>query len=141
VWLLIQHAGLDGYRTMIADDCRLSRLMYDTVAAHPDFEAVTQGLSIATFRYLPHELRARVGEPGIESYLNDLNSAILSHLQENGDLFVSNAVLSGRYVLRACITNWRTKEEDVLAVPSLVGTIGDKLHGHMKKQILVGRNE
>jgi aromatic-L-amino-acid/L-tryptophan decarboxylase len=137
VWLLIQHAGLNGYRRMIGDDCRLSRMMFDAAAAHPDFQAVTQGLSIATFRYVPRELTQRIGEPSIETYLNDLNTAILSHLQESGELFVSNAVLDGRYVLRACITNWRTSEEDVLAVPGIVAAIGEKLHAHMRKRILL----
>lgn len=138
VWLLIQHAGLAGYKQMIADDCRLSRAMFDAVAAHPDFEAVTQGLSIATFRYRPRELAARIGEAAIGTYLNDLNGAILSHLQESGELFVSNAVLDGRYVLRACITNWRTTDEDVAAVPGIVAAIGEKLHAHMRKQVLLG---
>ena len=136
VWLLIQHAGREGYERMIGDDIRLSKRMYDAVAAHPDFEAVTQGLSIATFRYVPRDLAHRVLEPAIANYLNDLNAAILSHLQSGKDLFVSNAVLNGMYVLRACITNWRTTDEDVDAVPGIVAEIGERLHAHMRRQVL-----
>jgi aromatic-L-amino-acid/L-tryptophan decarboxylase len=137
VWLLIQHAGRIGYQRMIAHDMEMSRAMFDAVAAHPDFEAVTQGLSIATFRYVPRDVRDRVQDPAVAAYLNDLNATILSHLQEGGEIFVSNAVLNDRYVLRACITNWRTSLEDVQAVPGIVAAVGERLHGHMKKQVLV----
>ena len=137
VWLLIQHAGVEGYRRMIAHDIEMSRAMFDAVQAHPDFEAVTQGLSIATFRYLPRELRVRVQDPVVDTYLNDLNAAILSHLQEGGEIFVSNAVLNGKYVLRACITNWRTGIADVHAVPDIVAAVGERLHAHMKRQVVL----
>lgn len=137
VWLLIQHAGSSGYETMIADDMALSRAMFDAVAAHPDFEAVTQSLSIATFRYLPRELKDRSAEKAVAEYLNDLNAAILSHLQVGGELFVSNAVIRGKYVLRACITNWRTTQDDVEAVPGIIAVVGERIHNHMRKQVLL----
>ena len=53
VWLALRQAGAAGYRTMIADDMRLSRLMADAVARHPDLELTSQALSITTFRYVP----------------------------------------------------------------------------------------
>lgn len=141
VWLQIQHAGRAGYQQMIADDIALSRRMFEAVAAHPDFEAVTQGLSIATFRYVPQELRERTAErtseQAVGDYLNDLNAAILSHLQVGGELFVSNAVIDGKYVLRACITNWRTTATDVDAVPGIIAAVGAQLHQHMRRQVLV----
>jgi aromatic-L-amino-acid/L-tryptophan decarboxylase len=137
VWLAIRHVGRAGYEQMIADDIRLSQLMYETAAAHPDLEAVTQGLSITTFRYVPTELRARSAEAEIAKYLNELNSALLSHLQTGGEVFVSNAVVGGKYVLRACITNWRTTEEHVRAVPGIVARVGAKLHQHMRKQVVL----
>lgn len=134
VWLLIQHAGRNGYAAMIGDDIRLSKLLFSVLQVHEDFEAVTQGLSITTFRYVPRELR---GRGDVDEYLNDLNGAILSHLQSGGELFVSNAVIHGKYVLRACITNWRTTEEDVKAVPAIVAAVGERLHAHMRKQVLL----
>lgn len=141
VWLQLQHAGRAGYQQMIADDIALSKRMFEAVAAHPDFEAVTQGLSIATFRYVPKELRERANERtsevAIRDYLNDLNAAILSHLQVGGELFVSNAVIEGKYVLRACVTNWRTTAEDVDAMPGIIAAVGEQLHQHMRKQMLL----
>ena len=137
VWLAIRHVGRAGYQQMIGDDIRLSRLMYDLVAEHADMEAVTQGLSITTFRYVPRDIQERAEEPEIAEYLNALNTAILSHLQSGGAVFVSNAVIEEKYVLRACITNWRTDEQHVRMVPSVVAEVGARLHRHMKKQVVV----
>ena len=53
VWLALQHAGAAGYRTMIADDMRLSRVMADAVRRSDELELVTQALSITTFRCVP----------------------------------------------------------------------------------------
>jgi glutamate/tyrosine decarboxylase-like PLP-dependent enzyme len=122
---------------MIADDIRLSRLMYDLVDQDPQLEAVTQGLSITTFRFVPTELHGRTEEADVAKYLNDLNSALVSNLQSSAELFVSNAVVNGKYVLRACITNWRTEEENVRAVPQIAARVGAQLHNHMRKQVLV----
>jgi aromatic-L-amino-acid/L-tryptophan decarboxylase len=137
VWLAIRHVGRSGYEQMIGEDIALSKLLYEEVAQHPELEAVTQGLSITTFRYVPKELRERSSEPDIVKYLNDVNTALLSNLQTGGEVFVSNAVVDGDYVLRACITNWRTSDAHVRAVPGIVARVGAQLHGHMRKQVLV----
>ena len=137
VWLAIQQVGRRGYQRMIADDIAMSKLMYAAVDAHPELEAVTQGLSITTFRYLPGDMRERRNEPAVAEYLNELNTALLSHLQNGGELFVSNAVVDGKYVLRACIVNWRTGEQHVRAVPGIVVRIGEQLHAHMRRQVLL----
>ncbi len=139
VWLGIRQAGRAGYQQMIRDDIRLSKLLHDEVAAHPELEAVSQGLSITTFRYVPADLRARMQEPGIARYLDDLNTAVLSYLQIGGEVFVSNAVVEGKYVLRACITNWRTDEQHVRAVPEIVVRAGRELHELSREKELLGR--
>jgi glutamate/tyrosine decarboxylase-like PLP-dependent enzyme len=69
---------------------------------------VTQALSIATFRFVPADLRARAAEPRVAEYLNELNKRVLERCQSGGEAFVSNAVIDGRYVLRACIVNFNT---------------------------------
>ena len=137
VWLAIRQVGRSGYQQMIGDDIKLAKLMFDEAERHPELEAVTQGLSITTFRYVPAELRLRSTEPGIIEYLNDLNTALLTNLQNSGEVFVSNAVVDGMYVLRACIVNWRTTEEHVRAVPEIVARAGKQLHQHMRRQVLV----
>ena len=62
VWLQMKHVGAAGYRAMIAEDIRLSQMMAAAVDRHPELELFTQALSIATFRYVPADLRATIGE-------------------------------------------------------------------------------
>jgi aromatic-L-amino-acid/L-tryptophan decarboxylase len=123
VWLALRQAGASGYRRMIADDIALSRAMADAIAAHPALELVTQDLSIATFRYVPPDLGASLSAEAT-AYLDDLNRALLDALQRGGEAFVSNAIVSGRYVLRACIVNFHTTLADVQAVPEIVARTG-----------------
>jgi glutamate/tyrosine decarboxylase-like PLP-dependent enzyme len=133
VWLALQQAGASGYRRMIGDDIALSRAMADAVAAHPELELVTQDLSITTFRYVPADLRGNDSDAARE-YVDTLNRALLDALQRGGEVFVSNAVVSGRYVLRACIVNFHTSLTDVQAVPGIVVRTGAPLDRAMRAQ-------
>jgi aromatic-L-amino-acid decarboxylase len=125
VWLGLRQAGRDGYVQLIRDDIALAGAMYQAVEAHPELEPFTLGLSIATFRFVPAGLTLAGAER--EEYLNALNSDLVTRLQADGDLFVSNAVINGSYVLRACIVNFRTGLADVEALPAIVVRTGHAL--------------
>ncbi|HVQ15067.1 MAG TPA: aminotransferase class V-fold PLP-dependent enzyme [Vicinamibacterales bacterium] len=137
VWLALKQVGADGYRTMIADDMALSRAMAAAVEREPDLQLVTQALSIATFRFVPTDLRSRVGETATEEYLNRINEALLDAIQRGGEAFVSNALVRGRYVLRACIVNFHTTRADVEAVPEIVVRTGRELDARMRASAAV----
>ena len=124
VWLALRHAGASGYRRMIAEDIRLSRLMADVIEQEAELQRFTQDLSITTFRYVPLDLRDKLGEDATERYLDTLNRDLLDRLQRGGEVFVSNAVIGGRYVLRACIVNIHTTQADVEALPAIVTRVG-----------------
>ena len=132
VWLAMRRAGAAGYRAMIADDIRLSQAMADAVVRHPEFELVTQDLSITTFRYIPYDLRERAGEEPVERHLDALNRELLDRLQRGGEVFVSNAVVSGRYLLRACIVNFHTSRADVEALPEIVARVGKTVDAELR---------
>ncbi len=125
VWMGIRQAGRDGYRQMITEDVRLARLLFEVAQSNPELEAVTHNLSIATFRYVPEGVEP--GNDDDEGYLNDLNRRLLVALQQGGEVFLSNAVLDGRYLLRACVVNFRTTEQDVRAIPEIVLRTGREL--------------
>ena len=132
VWLALRHAGAAGYAAMISEDIRLSRALADAVRRHPELECTTQDLSITTFRFVPADLRARIGEPAVDDHLNTLNRQLLDRLQRGGELFVSNAVIRGKYVLRACIVNFHTSLDDVEAVPAIVVRHGRVVDGELR---------
>ena len=135
VWLAMRHAGAAGYRRMIADDIRLSRAMADAVSRSDSLQLVTQDLSITTFRYVPPELRERIGDEAVERYLDAVNRALLDRLQRGGEAFVSNAVVSGRYLLRACIVNFNTTQSDIEAVPEIVTRLGRSVDAELRSTL------
>ena len=134
VWLGLRQAGRTGYVGSIRDDIALARSLHRHVAATPGLDAWTQNLSITTFRYVPTDLTP--GSPAVEAYLNRLNTEILSRLQGGGEAFVSNAVVRGSYLLRACVVNFRTTEEDVAALPGIVTRIGAAVDAELRPAAL-----
>jgi aromatic-L-amino-acid/L-tryptophan decarboxylase len=129
VWLALKHVGASGYRAMIADDIRLSQTLAQAVAQHADLELICHNLSITVFRYVPAALRALRGEPEPERQLDALNRRLLDRLQRGGEAFVSNAVVAGRYALRACVVNFHTTQADVRALPEIVSRAGRAVEG------------
>jgi glutamate/tyrosine decarboxylase-like PLP-dependent enzyme len=140
VWLALRQVGRAGYVAMLRDDVELARRLHARCAEHPELEAATCELSIATFRFVPAELAPRAGEPEVAAYLDELNETLMGRLMAGGELFVSNAVVGGRFLLRACIVNFRTSAADVDAVPGLVARRGGELDAELRPAGLGGRN-
>lgn len=136
VWLALRHCGRDGYVELIRNDIARASELFDAARQHRKLEAFTLGLSIATFRYVPEDLEPDSAE--VEAYLNELNTALVVQLQEGGEVYVSNAVIDGTYVLRACVVNFRTTSADVSAVPEIVTRVGGELDRTMRPDRLRG---
>ncbi|HTI11613.1 MAG TPA: pyridoxal-dependent decarboxylase [Puia sp.] len=124
VWITLQQAGRTGYINMISKDIQLSRLLFQLAEQHPRLEAVTQHLSITTFRYMPAGMPLPENN---EAYLNRFNEALLNKLQQGGEVFLSNAIVNGKYCLRSCIVNFRTSKKDVEEIVKIVAREGEKL--------------
>ena len=126
VWLGFRQVGRDGFVTMIRDDIAMARRLFDRVTDHPEFEGVTQDLSIATFRYVPPDVDA--SDPATREYLNTLNARILDRLQESGTAYLSNAVIDEVYLLRACVVNFRTSAGRIDVLPEKIAEVGREVH-------------
>ncbi len=130
VWLALQQAGRNGYRQMIADDIRLAERLYQRVTETPELEALSQHLSITTFRYVPSDISTDSADTA--GYLDKLNSELLSRLQRSGEAFVSNAIVYGKYALRSCVVNFRTSESDIDAIPEIIVRIGKEVDRELR---------
>jgi len=126
VWLALRTFGRAGYIDMIRDDIALTQRLFAAAEAHDELEAHSCNLSIATFRYRPREADVT------EAYLNELNETLLLRLQAGGEIYVSNAVIDDRVLLRACVVNFRTQAADIDAVVECVVRVGREVDAELR---------
>ena len=61
--------------------------------------------------------------------IDHLNQRILTALQTRGIAVPSQTVLGGRFAIRVCITNHRSRDADFDALLAAVATLGDEFLG------------
>lgn len=125
VWLALQEVGREGYEQMLSDDIQLAQALFARISQYTELEALTQSLSITTFRFVPTDLTS--DDEKAANYLDKLNLELLTRLQASGEAYLSNAVVHGRFALRACIVNFRTSLADIEALLPIVVRIGKAL--------------
>jgi glutamate/tyrosine decarboxylase-like PLP-dependent enzyme len=135
VWLQLQQAGAAGYRRMIAEDIELARAFHGIADEHDELQALTQALSITTYRFVPPDLAERRDEPPVREYLNELNRRIQDRMERGGRAFVSHAVLDGIHALRMCIVNFRTRLEDVQALAEITVELGREVDVELRSKL------
>jgi glutamate/tyrosine decarboxylase-like PLP-dependent enzyme len=110
LWLSFRYHGLAAFRESIQKDLMHARRLAEAIDNEPQLELVGRGeLSAVCFRY-------RGASGSSETALNQLNVSILQRTQKRGRVYLSNATLAGKFCLRACIVNHRTKDSDIDAV-------------------------
>lgn len=121
VWLTLKYYGATRIASAINDDIAMANYMAERVVEDSEFELLAPvQLSICCFRYVPANLRAQLESAPddderrqVESELNRLNEQIMYRVQRGGDAYLSNALLRGKFALRACIINFRTTRCDI----------------------------
>jgi glutamate/tyrosine decarboxylase-like PLP-dependent enzyme len=122
LWMVLAHLGRDGLVAHVARHNALAGRLAQLVGAAPDLELVTPPtLSIVCFRYRPP------GWSASDARLDGLNRALMHAVQAGGEAFLTNAVLDGRFVLRACILHYGTGEHDLEALVDVVRRAGAEL--------------
>ena len=110
LWLSLRYHGLQAFRAAIQKDLDLAQRLAASIAAHPELEILAPvGLSAICFRY-------KGNRPRSEEDLNKINRDLLQRVVKRGRVYLSNAVLRGKFCLRACLVNHRTTEADVDSV-------------------------
>lgn len=121
LWLSLRYHGLGAFRESIRKDLRQARQLAESIRHEPELELVALGeLSALCFRYV-----GRGERPQAE--LNSLNAAILTRLLQRGRVYLSNASINGKFCLRGCIVNHRTKDADLEEVVREVLAVGRDL--------------
>ena len=107
LWLSLRYHGLAAFRESIKKDLAHAQRLAEAIERDPQLELVGRGeLSAVCFRH-------RGTGAHSEHQRNQLNASILQRMQKRGHVYLSNATLAGKFCLRACIVNHRTKDSDI----------------------------
>ncbi len=110
LWLSLRYHGFGGFRAAIHQNLQLAQRLAKAVQNDAELELLAPvELSAVCFRY-------KGGRGAPDSNLDQRNADILKRVVERGRVYLSNATLTGRFALRACIVNHRTTEADVDSV-------------------------
>ena len=110
LWLSLGYHGLEAFRSSIREDLELAQHLVGAIAACPELEILAPvELSAVCFRYVG-------GAAVSEEERNRQNSEILKRVIQGGHVYLSNAMLHGKFALRACIVNHRTTTTHVESV-------------------------
>ena len=99
IWFLLNVHGARAVQEAVDGNIRVAQHLAAAVDASADFERLAPvPLSIVCFRH-------RGGDDAF-------NRRLMVETQREGDSYLSNATIHGRFALRACIVNFRTAEDD-----------------------------
>jgi len=120
LWLSLRYHGLEAFRESIALDLAHAQRLAETVENEAQLELLAPvELSAVCFR---HRGAGRLAN----EELNRFNQALLKRVVQRGRVYLSNASLLGRFCLRGCIVNHRTKDADVDSiVPEVLAAAND----------------
>jgi len=114
VWLSLRYHGLQAFRAAIQQDLDHAQRLAKAIQRCSSLELLGPvELSAVCFRHI-------LSEDAAEEVRNHFNLALLKRIVARGKVYLSNAELNGKFCLRACVVNHRTKEADIDAVVSEV---------------------
>ena len=114
LWLALRTYGAENLRAWIDATIEHARAFAAAVDADPALERLHDPmLSVVCFRHLG----------GRDGEIDAHNVRLAAALQEDGRVYLAPAMVDGRACLRVCFVNFRTRREDVLAIPRIVAEV------------------
>ncbi len=114
IWFLLKIHGTRAIQAAIDGNIAVAQHLAAAIDASDDFERLAPTpLSIVCFRY-------RNGDDAF-------NKALMVGVQRDGESYVSNATIGGRFALRACIVNFRTRPADADRLLASIRRVASRL--------------
>jgi aromatic-L-amino-acid decarboxylase len=117
-WLAFRAHGAQQFREAIARNLEEADLLYRRAQASEDFEVMEAPpqLSIVPFRHAPAGV-------AVDAH----NQRLADAIQADGRIYLASALIDGEVWLRPCFVNFRTTDEDVVAILDVARELGSKL--------------
>jgi aromatic-L-amino-acid decarboxylase len=119
LWLAFRAHGAPQFREAIARNLAEAQLLYERARATSDFRTMSSPpqLSIVPIRHEPD---------GVKD-LDAHNQALAEAIQRDGRVYLASALIDAEVWLRPCFVNFRTTEDDVLAILDVARELGERL--------------
>jgi aromatic-L-amino-acid/L-tryptophan decarboxylase len=119
LWLAFRAHGAQQFRDAIERNLAEADLLYRRAQATDDFEVLEAPpqLSVVPIRHVP--------PAPID--VNAHNQALADAIQADGRVYLASALIDGEVWLRPCFVNFRTTEDDVLAILEVARDLGERL--------------
>jgi glutamate/tyrosine decarboxylase-like PLP-dependent enzyme len=120
IWLSMKAHGIDKFGRLIQQNVDQTRYLARLVDQTHQLELLAPvSLNVVCFRY----------NPGVmdEESLDALNKELIPQLHEGGVAVISYTTLNGKYALRACFINHRTRLEDIDLLVEEILRLGSSL--------------
>jgi len=119
LWLAFRAHGAEQFREAIDRNLAEADLLYRRAQLTEDFEVMEAPpqLSIVPLRHVP---------PGVAD-INAHNQALAEAIQADGRAYLAPALIDGEVWLRPCFVNFRTTEDDVIALLEVARELGESL--------------
>ena len=124
IWFLLKVHGARAVQAAIDGNIAVAQHLAHSIDASDDFERLAPApLSIVCFRYTGGS-RLREDAPARH---DEFNTRLMVDVQRDGDSYLSNATINGRFALRACIVNFRTTPADADRLLATIRRVAQRL--------------
>jgi glutamate/tyrosine decarboxylase-like PLP-dependent enzyme len=121
-YMLLRSNGTRRYADLVQQNIDQAHYLAELIGRERDMRVTAPVASnIVCFRY--------AGQGLGEEEQASINRAIMDEVNKREFMMFSDTTLNGRYMLRACFVNHRTRKEDVEYLVRRVGEIGRRLEG------------
>jgi glutamate/tyrosine decarboxylase-like PLP-dependent enzyme len=120
VWMSVKEHGIAKFGRLIQQNVDQARHLESLIRAMPQLQLLAPvALNIVCFRF--------TGGMRSEEAIDALNKELLLRLHEGGVAAPSYTLIGGRYALRVCVTNHRSRREDFDVLVKEVARLGSLL--------------
>jgi aromatic-L-amino-acid decarboxylase len=119
LWLAFRAHGAEQFQEAIRRNLAEAQLLHRAASDRPSFEAfdAPPHLSIVPLRHTPK---------GVDD-LDAHNQSLAEAIQADGRVYLASALIEGKIWLRPCFVNYRTTDDDVLAVLDVAEELGERI--------------
>lgn len=126
VWMSFKAQGIPAFAEIIEQNVAQARAFAGRIAAMPGIEiSAPVALNIVCWRWVPSGF---TGEQ-----CDTLNKELLLRIQESGLAVPSGSHVNGRYAIRVCITNHRTRWADLEALADGIAPLALVIEAEMRE--------